>query len=61
MNLPVTGSLQPDSQLAVKSNNDSDLTPCSYCIASRLVAECSLCASVNVCASVCFPVGMHFR
>lgn len=44
----------PASQLAVKSNNDCDLTP--TLIASGLITAGSLCASANVCVSVCVCV-----
>lgn len=53
--------IRPASQLAATSNNDSDLTSYSYCIASRLITEGSLCTSVNVSVRVCFPVAVHFR
>lgn len=52
--------IHPGSQLAAKSNNYSDLTPYSYCIASRLTTD-SLCASMNVSVCVCFLVGLHAR
>lgn len=50
--------IRPDSQLAAESNDDSDLTPYSYCIASRLITSGRLSVSVNVSAHVGIPA--HF-